>query len=281
MAHPLIVKYQAADFATLSPSEQAEGRAEIKALLDASKTKLKGTGLTANDRILLLKIWIKALETQEAPPEQADSAPLTASSTKAAKKAAKPAFYKRFKMPELLFLRAVARAFTILTRADLIFLLILVSIGTSVVYLGGHGMHEASRIEEVKREAEALAAWIKEAGDQRATAAFEPEACRKDASGTATWKDCAAALVGTKGPAAGKLNRFDEAHPLLAAKCDGAEATTIGGIVIEKGSYPPGTASLAYVSLDGAELMNQVFTFRISICGRGYHMIKVAGEVAF
>ena len=56
---------------------------------------------------------------------------------------------------------------------------------------------------------------------------------------------------------------------------------TIGTIILEKGAVPLGSTSLAYSAFDGSESLAKDLTLRVIVCGRGFHLIKVATELTF
>jgi hypothetical protein len=56
---------------------------------------------------------------------------------------------------------------------------------------------------------------------------------------------------------------------------------TVGTIIIERGAVPIGSTSLAYSALDGMESIAKDMTLRVIVCGRGFHLIKVATDLTF
>mgnify|MGYP003346603592 CR=1 FL=1 len=135
-------------------------------------------------------------------------------------------------------------------------------------------------VEDVKREAEAVVAWLKEnGGDKRAEENFQPATCSKN--GTETWKGCIAALTAEDGPFAGKKSAFEKSRDFFAPKCDMNNPETVGSIIIERGAVPLGSTSLSYSAFDGSESLAKDLTIRVIVCGRGFHLIKVATEITF
>jgi hypothetical protein len=56
---------------------------------------------------------------------------------------------------------------------------------------------------------------------------------------------------------------------------------TVGTIIIEKGTVPLGASSLTYSAFDGTESLAKDLTARVIVCGRGFHLIKIAIELTF
>ena len=183
-------------------------------------------------------------------------------------------------MPKFSTIKAIFRALSILRLPDIIFICCGAAVTVTVIMLGAHSMAESHRIEDVKREAEAVVAWIKEnGGDKRADESFQPAACNK-ASGE-PWKGCLAALTAEGGPFAGKKNRFETSRDFFAPKCDMSNPNTVGTIILERGAVPLGSNTLAYTAFDGSESIAKDLTLRVIVCGRGFHLIKVATDLTF
>ncbi|MDB5569472.1 MAG: hypothetical protein JWN93_655 [Hyphomicrobiales bacterium] len=266
MPHPLIAKHRNTNFAMLSAPERASALEDIKEALGSGGAAKSAKTLDHDDRIELLRIWMAVRESAGA----------------GAGHAAQPAKSKgrRFAWrPQFPVLRALAGAFKGLKGADYGFLFVATAVSVFVIYLGVHSMQESLRIEVVKRDAEAIVAWIKDVGEKRADAAFEPAECRKP--GATTWQACRAALSRQGGPAFGMLNPFDATRPLFSPKCDISDISSVGSIVIDKGAQPSGAASISYSAIDDAEPAGKALLLRVTVCGRGFHPIKVAADLAF
>jgi hypothetical protein len=278
MAHPLVGKYETTDLTALSPEDRVFARTEIKDAL-SGKSKAK---LSPEDRVILLRLW---METFERAAQPATAAEIANGPAPAAQQAKAPVKATTRRMPSVSFpkfttIRAIFRALAILRLPDLIFISCCAAVTSAVIYLGAHTLKEAHRIEDVKREAEALVAWIKEnGGDKRAAENFQPAACIKTSG--ENWNGCLAALVAEGGPLADKKNHFDNSRDFFAPKCDMGKPDTVGTIIIERGAVPIGSTSLAYSALDGTESIAKDLTLRVIVCGRGFHLIKVATDLIF
>lgn len=277
MAHPLVGKYETTDLTALSPEDRVFARTEIKDAL-SGKSKAK---LSPEDRVILLRLWMETFERAAQPATAAEIANSPAAATPRAKPiASSTRRLPSVTIPKFKTLRAIFRALSILRLPDIIFICCGAAVTFAVIVLGAHSMSEAHRIEDVKREAEILVAWVKEnGGDKRAEENFKPAACIKTSG--ENWKNCLAALISNDGPLADKKNHFDNSRDFFAPKCDMSNPDTVGTIIIEKGAVPLGSTSLTYTAFDGTESLAKDLTLRVVVCGRGFHLIKVATDLTF
>ncbi len=279
MAHPLLVEFGDSPPESWDSARRAAASDKLFAAIAADRAGTPGAKLQAADRTKMLRIWLdirilekKAEESEAAGEPEATLAPKPVARTN------KKAERKKITLPRPQFkrLRALLGMLRSLTIPDYLFLSILSGLTVAVIWLGLHSVAEVQRIESVKGEAEALVAWLKETGESRTNGSFEPAACRKQDG--SNWNDCAAALNAEGGPLFERVNHFEPKHPLLQRKCDPANWVTIGSIILEKGTLQP-TGSYAYAPFDGTELMSKDFVMRVTVCGRGFHLIKVASEL--
>jgi len=278
MAHPLVGKYETTDLTALSPEDRVFARTEIKDAL-SGKSKAK---LSPEDRVILLRLWMETFERAAQPSTASEIANGPAPVAPRAKAPVKTTARRipSVPIPKFTTIRAIFRALAILRLPDLIFISCCAAVTSAVIYLGAHTMKEAHRIEDVKREAETLVAWIKEnGGDKRAAENFRPAACIKTSG--ENWNACLAALIAEGGPLADKKNHFDNSRDFFAPKCDMGNPDTVGTIIIERGAVPLGSTSLAYIALDGTESIAKDLMLRVIVCGRGFHLIKVATDLTF
>ena len=117
---------------------------------------------------------------------------------------------------------------------------------------------------------------IKQAPDNKATAGKPAKSSRK------TWGGCMDALKSAKVSVAEQINPFSLKPVAFVAKCDPADHSLNGAIVLEKltptppGSSVPSTASELLVS-DGIASKLQL---RVTICDKGSYPIRIA-EIEF
>ena len=269
MPHPLAIKYGTGDPSLWGDEKRAKAREELQDALGEGTGKAKR--LKAEDRIELMRIWLGVIAASHTNGT-------TALTTPSAAEAPKPKRF-RLRLPTLPGGEAWRYLRSIMSWADYVFITVLLGITASVILLGVHSVAEVLRMEEVKKEAEELAAWFKNSSDERKTADFKPASCRRLEENT--WKQCAAALLAENGPLHGKSNSFEPGRALTSKKCDQQDVETIGTIVIEKGAIAPGSSNTAYTAFDGSETLNKDFTLRVLVCGRGFHLIKVQNDLAW
>jgi hypothetical protein len=225
------------------------------------------------------------METFERQPQPATAAEIANGPSAAPSARAKPVptttrRIPSVPVPKFTLIKAIFRSLLILRLPDLVFISCCIGVTIAVFMLGAHSMGESHRIEDVKREAEAVVAWLKEnGGDKRAEENFQPASCSRTT--TETWKGCIAALTAEGGPFAGKKSAFESSRDFFAPKCDMTNPNTVGSIIIERGSVPLGSTSLSYSAFDGSESLAKDQTIRVIVCGRGFHLIKVANELTF
>lgn len=268
MPHPLAIKYGTGSPSLWDDGKRAKAREELQEALG------EGTGaskrLKSEDRIELMRIWLAVIaaahESKKAPTSLAQPA------------APKP---KRFRiaipsLPGAASLRALHR---MMSWADYVFVAILSTITLAVILLGIVSVGEVMRVEDVKKDAEDLAAWFKTSAEERKKGDFQPAACRRSEDNT--WKQCVAALIAENGPLNGKINAFQPGRTLISRKCDQQDTETIGTIVVERGAVASGASTMTYSPFDGTETLNKDFNLRILVCGRGFHLIKVQNDLAW
>jgi hypothetical protein len=279
MAHKLLVEFGDSPPESWDSARRAEASDKLFAAIAADRAGTPGAKLQAADRTKMLRIWldIRILEKQ-AEESKAASADESAPAPKPAPRAAAQKKRKSFSLPRIRFtrLRSIFGLLRSLTIPDYVFLCVLTGLTVSVIWLGLHSVAEVQRIEAVKGEAEGLVSWLKETADGRGDAAFEPAACRKQDS--SNWNDCLATLTAENGPLHGRVNHFEPKHPLMQRKCDPANWMTIGSIILEKGTMQP-SGSYAYAPFEGTEVMSKDLVMRVIVCGRGFHLIKVATDL--
>ena len=281
--HPLQKKYGGSDPATWDDAKRAEARDELFKAISADKAGKAGGKLDPAERSGLLRIWLDIRRAQtdaeaallaeaeaEAAPDAKEQEPAKAPEPK------RKRFSFKLPRPQFTRTRYVWGLIRTLSVPDLVFLSVLMGLTVSVLMLGLHSGTEVQRIEGVKGEAERVVAWLKEAAEKRSDAEFEPAACRKQDG--ASWNDCANAFLEANGPLHQRINPFLEGHPLMQRKCDASNWQTIGSIIIEKGALQS-SGSYTYTPFDGTEPMSKDMTLRVTVCGRGFHLIKVATEL--
>lgn len=198
---------------------------------------------------------------------------------------------------------------TRLTLPDTLFLVVLCLAILAVFMVGRFTYDEATKTEVSKANGEAWVKWFAENSPTRFEAGFKPEACaglvplqgemldgKPEAEGAGgnmavknkakgsnkTWGGCMDALKSVKASVAEQVNPFSLKPVAFVAKCDPADQSLNGAVVLEKltptppGSSVPSTASELLVS-DGIASKLQL---RVTICDKGSYPIRIA-EIEF
>ena len=198
---------------------------------------------------------------------------------------------------------------TRLTLSDALFLVLLCLVIQAVFMAGRFAYEEATKTEVSKMSGEAWVKWFGVNSPNRFEAGFKPEACaglaplqsemldrkpvaeggggniaveNKVTGSKKTWGGCMDALKSAKVSVAEQINPFSLKPVAFVAKCDPADHSLNGAIVLEKltptppGSSVPSTASQLLVS-DGIASKLQL---RVTICDKGSYPIRIA-EIEF
>lgn len=161
--------------------------------------------------------------------------------------------------------------------SDLIFVILAIAVAILVVRLGYVTYKEGSATEVVKQNGENFAKWLTEQSALReGEQSFAP--CT---NAEASWGSCREALLAEGGPMHSLKNAANKNNLVFAHDCDRHQATTNGAILLELGTpKPPDGASLQYAPLEDANTLAGPTPLRISICGRGFAVTRIA-EITF
>ena len=164
--------------------------------------------------------------------------------------------------------------------SDTLFLIFLALILVAVVWLGGINFREGQHLEDAKRNGEAWAAWLTEAGTKRMEEDFEPKACAGaggDEKSGSTWGACVEHLL-KESELKGLVNTFHNQDLQVIEKCDRGDLSTAGGIRFDNlVPTPPGSAVPMVVNpLKADDSIKGKLQIRVVICDKGGYPIKVA-----
>lgn len=171
------------------------------------------------------------------------------------------------------------------TPADLMFLMLMVLVLSSVVWVGRLIYIEGLKNEVSKQNAHLWATWFAETSEHRFDPAFAVADCAggpRGNAGPALWGKCLAAITAAGGPLAPLRNPFTHEPPALAAKCDPSNKSLAGALVLEKlVPTPPGSPQpVAASALAEQDPIDQKIQLRVSYCDMGAFPGKPA-EVEF
>ena len=200
-----------------------------------------------------------------------------------------------------------------MTLPDMFFMAFLVFAVVGVAWVGYLSFKAGMKTETTKRNGEAWAKWLTDAGAARHKEGFSPGECAAGvfplgavvpsaapaasapeaspekvdtlattATGPRTWGDCQAALSKPESPLGAMRNPFFNKPLELIEKCDRTNRSVAGSMVLEKLTpTPPGSAVPNTPSqLVPADPIDQKLQLRVTMCDGGGYPIRIA-EVEF
>jgi hypothetical protein len=173
------------------------------------------------------------------------------------------------------------------TTADALFMLFLTGVLVCVTWLGVLNYREGNKTEESKRNGEAWATWLAEAGTTRFEKDFKHPACqggvkpnsgvsKSDQPAAGTWGECLAYLMAETELKYLRNPFFDE-PPKLALQCNPTNRQIVGSIVLEDLMATPLGSTVPFVvtPLVAADPIDYKMQIRITICDKGGYPIKI------
>ena len=168
--------------------------------------------------------------------------------------------------------------FKFLTSADIFWIVAFASVIVVNIWFGVHNYGEARKVAETKLNAEKLLDWITEKGPIREKGQEVLLGC-DDPKGT--WHDCLAAASSPGGPFESFRNHLEPSGRVFSDSCDRADLSTLGSVVIERGSPKPmDPSAMTYSKMPPGQDLSVKLPLRIFICGRSFHPMNV-GETIF
>ena len=173
------------------------------------------------------------------------------------------------------------------TTADLLFLLFLAGVLVCVTWLGVLNYREGNKTEESKRNGEAWATWLTEAGTTRFEKDFKHPACKGGAKPTQDPANSDTPVAGTWGACLAHLmaetelkdlrNPFFGELPQLAPQCAPSDRQIMGAIVLEDlMPTPPGSpVPFVVTPLVESDPIDYKMQIRITVCDKGGYPIKI------
>ena len=159
--------------------------------------------------------------------------------------------------------------------SDFFFILITAVVAIAIVKLGYSTWLEGMHTDSAKSNGESIVSWMTDTATKRAS---PDESSKNECINKAkNWIDCREWLVSSSGPFKGMSNHINQVNKLFSPACDRTQLDTLGSIIFEKGTpKPPDGASLTYAPLADDEPLREPLSLRLSICGRGFSVIRVA-----
>lgn len=159
--------------------------------------------------------------------------------------------------------------------SDLFFMVIAGALGISIAQLGYATWVDARHTESAKASGESMVSWMTDAAKKRTSSG---DGSLSECGGEEkNWLDCREWLVSSSGPFRGLSNQISRSNKVFSPACDRTQLDTLGSIIFEKGTpKPPDGASLMYAPLADDEPLSAPLALRLSICGRGFSVIRIA-----
>ena len=159
--------------------------------------------------------------------------------------------------------------------SDFFFIFITAVVAIAIVKLGYSTWLEGMHTDLTKSNGETIVSWMTDAASKRAS--HDQSSKNECINDEKNWIDCREWLVSSSGPFKGMSNHINQSNKLFSSACDRTQLDTLGSIIFEKGTpKPPDGASLTYAPLADDELLREPLSLRLSICGRGFSVIRVA-----
>jgi hypothetical protein len=173
------------------------------------------------------------------------------------------------------------------TTADLLFLLFLAGVLVCVTWLGVLNYREGNKTEDAKRNGEAWAVWLTEAGESRFEPDFKHPACKggvkptqdpskSDTPVAGTWGACLAYLM-AETELKDLRNSFFNELPKLVPQCAPSDRQIMGAIVLEDlMATPPGSpVPFVVTPLVESDPIDYKMQVRITVCDKGGYPVKI------
>ncbi len=173
------------------------------------------------------------------------------------------------------------------TTSDYLFLLLMAVIIVLVTWLGIVNYKEAIKTEDSKSNGEAWVTWLTEEGTKRFEADYKATACKggvkpaadakSDQPVLGTWSACLAHAM-TIAELKEQINPFFNETPKFIAKCDPADRTVMGMLMLEDLMPTPAGSATPFVisQLQDTDAIDYKMQLRLSVCDKGGYAIKIA-----
>ena len=198
---------------------------------------------------------------------------------------------------------------------DIAFIVFLVTAMVGVAWVGRLAYLEGVKGEVTKRNGEAWAKWLTQAGLDRGKPGYEPSACAtgflpvaapvtpaqvpvetyseayvaeppatsavlmpKEPPVARTWGPCLKAVTMPGGPLANYLNPFTEKPIVVVPKCDMADRALSGIMTLDKSIPTPPGSAVPFISssLNETDSIEQKMQIRVTMCDKGAYPIRIA-----
>jgi hypothetical protein len=163
---------------------------------------------------------------------------------------------------------------------DRMFLLLLLAVLLLVSWVGVLAYQEGQKTEITKRQGEAWMEWLANASAKRFDADFSPATCTGGSPNS--WAGCVASLQQPGAALSAMINPFSGQPLSMVSRCDVADRSLAGGLLIEKLiPTPPGSPiPLVNANMQEHDSIETKLQIRVTMCDKGSSPIKI-GEIEF
>lgn len=163
-------------------------------------------------------------------------------------------------------------------RSDFPWIGVFILVIATNIWLGAHNYLEARTVAETKSTAERLTKWLSEASEARQSGRLALSRCNDP---TNAWRDCREELIAKDGPIPNARNLLNPSGDFFADACDRSNLSTLGSVVIEKGTPKPTDATqLIYTKMPSTQTLSEKLPLKVFVCGRSFHPMIVS-EIVF
>ena len=160
---------------------------------------------------------------------------------------------------------------------DILFLIFLACILVIVAWVGMLSFEEGVKNKTTVQNGEAWVKWLKDNSDARLKEGFAIESCAASAEERRRWGDCLNEVLENVKELKDLVNPFTHGQVTFVAKCVPKDASTFGGIFLEKiVPTPPGSAIPTVSSqLSDIDSIDTKMALKLTVCDKGGYPIKV------
>ena len=167
--------------------------------------------------------------------------------------------------------------------SDYVFLALLVVNLLVVISLGHDIFIQGDKLEQARKNGESVMAWAKELDEDFANGkSLNPKKCtpatdqdlKNPKFQPNTWGGCVVELFSSTGQFQQMKNAFMKSGLVWAKKCDREHPESKGALIFERLNPGP-TGSLIASEFKESDVLVNGMEFRISVCDRGFRLIKI------
>ena len=160
---------------------------------------------------------------------------------------------------------------------DTLFLIFLTCVLIGVAWVGRLSYEEGLKNKVTVENGEAWVKWLKGNSETRMSENFHIESCGYSAEERRRWGDCYTEILEKVKELHSLSNPFTQGPVQFVAKCVAKDASTVGGIFLEKIVPTPAGSAIPAVASQLVEIdpIDTKIALRLTVCDKGGYPIKV------